>query len=110
MHPRRASGLSLVVALIAASAFVASAPSASSSHADAIPPYSLELERRVQPWCPGECVNLIPFTATYRKSGHVLVFVGTFHVFTPRNPTIRAVYFGFSTAKPGASRRHARTE
>src|SRR5882672_2653853 len=97
---RCAQGFRIRCAMLATSFSVGAPQTALPSNPDEIPPYTLELERRVQPWCPGECVLLIPFTATYRKSGHVLVFVGTRHVFTPQNPTIRAVDFGFSAAKP----------
>src|SRR5271170_5584080 len=54
------------------------------NHEDAIPPWTLALEKRLQPWCPAGCVDEIPFTATYGKNGNSLVFVGVHHVFTPQ--------------------------
>jgi hypothetical protein len=87
-------------ALVTASVLVGQAQSAPSSERDAIPPYTPALERRLQPWCPGSCVTLIPFTATYRQNGRSLVFVGVRHVFTPNNSTLRAVDSGFAAASP----------
>jgi tetratricopeptide (TPR) repeat protein len=63
-------------------------------------PYSLELERRTQPWCPGDCVHAIPFVATYQRGDEKLVFVGVRHAFDPENPTMRAVAEGFSRIVP----------
>jgi hypothetical protein len=88
--------LILAMAMIA----IGSAQMASPEDRDVIPPYSLELERRLQPWCPGDCVDLVPFTAKYQKGEQTLVFVGAHHVFTPRNSTFRAVASGFSLARP----------
>lgn len=62
-------------------------------------PYSLALERRVQPWCPDPCNVLVPFVATYRKGSEVLVFVATRHAFNEHDPTMRAVSWGFAVAK-----------
>ena len=41
-----------------------------------IPPWTLQLEQRLQPWCPEDCEEGIPFTASYRTAEYVLVFVG----------------------------------
>jgi hypothetical protein len=46
---------------------------------DRILPSSLELERRTQPWCPGDCAVLVPFVASYRNGTERLVFVGARH-------------------------------
>src|SRR5207247_9966115 len=63
---------------------------------DRILPSSLELERRTQPWCPGNCAVEVPFVASYRKRAERLVFVGVRHAFNPNDPTMRAVKAGFS--------------
>src|SRR5882724_1523060 len=34
---------------------------------DRILPSSLELERKTEPWCPGDCAVGVPFVARYRK-------------------------------------------
>ena len=65
-----------------------------------IPPWSLELEKRAQPWCPASCVSEVPFTALYKDHDHVLVFVGVRHVFTQKNSTINAIDAGFRAATP----------
>ncbi len=31
---------------------------------DLIPPSSIKLERRVEPWCPGDCAVGVPFVAS----------------------------------------------
>jgi hypothetical protein len=93
-------GLSISWAILAASASIGLAQSFPANEHDAIPPWTLALEQRLQPWCPAACVSEVPFTATYRKGGHVLVFVGTHHVFTPQNSTLRAVSSGFAKAIP----------
>lgn len=63
-------------------------------------PWSLELERRTQPWCPGDCAYAIPFVATYERGSETLVFVGVRHAFDPENPTMRAVADGFAAFTP----------
>lgn len=63
-------------------------------------PLSLELERRTQPWCPGNCEHAIPFVASYQRGNEKLVFVGVRHAFDPDNPTMRAVAEGFSRIAP----------
>ena len=63
-------------------------------------PYSPALERRVQPWCPAPCNLLVPFVATYRKGSEALVFVASRHAFNERDPTMRAVSWGFAAARP----------
>jgi hypothetical protein len=65
-----------------------------------IPPWSLALERRLQPWCPGDCEQGVPFTALYKSGDRTLVFVGVVHVFTPKNSTIRAIDSGFRVTAP----------
>jgi hypothetical protein len=70
------------------------------SASDVIPPYSLELEKRTQPWCPGACELAVPFTAVYESGDRALVFVGVRHVFTPKNTTIRAIDLGFASVRP----------
>jgi hypothetical protein len=62
---------------------------------DRILPPSLELERRVEPWCPGDCAVGVPFVASYQKGNERLVFVGAHHAFQPTDPTMRAVKAGF---------------
>ena len=73
-------------------------PAPSQNHE--IPPWTPELEQRLQPWCPEDCKEGIPFTASYRTAEYVLVFVGAHHVFTPKNSTLRAVDSGFAQASP----------
>jgi hypothetical protein len=63
-------------------------------------PLSFERDRQLQPWCPAPCEHLVPFTARYEKDDKTLVFVGVRHVFTPQNPTIRAVDSGFDSLEP----------
>jgi hypothetical protein len=63
-------------------------------------PSSLELERKVEPWCPSDCSVGVPFVASYRKGAERLVFVGAHHSFSPRSPTMRAVDEGFAEIKP----------
>lgn len=60
----------------------------------AVPPWTLELERRLQPWCLGDCALAVPFTARYEAGDRRLVFVGVRHAFTPGDPTMRAVDAG----------------
>ena len=61
---------------------------------------SLELERRTQPWCPGDCAVLVPFVASYRNGTERLVFVGARHAFHANDPTMRAVAAGFAKIQP----------
>lgn len=67
---------------------------------DRIRPSSLELERRVEPWCPGDCAVGVPFVASYRKGTEHLVFVGAHHAFQSNSPTMRAVKAGFDHLQP----------
>jgi hypothetical protein len=67
---------------------------------DRILPSSLELERRTQPWCPGDCAVSVPFVASYRNGSERLVFVGVRHAFHPNAPTTRAVTAGFAKIQP----------
>ena len=57
---------------------------------------SVELERKTEPWCPGDCAVAVPFVASYRKGAERLVFVGAHHDFNPNAPTMRAVKEGFA--------------
>ncbi len=61
---------------------------------------SLELERKVEPWCPGDCAVGVPFVTSYRKGAERLVFVGAHHAFEPNAPTMRAVAAGFAMIHP----------
>jgi len=70
------------------------------TQSDEIPPFTPTLEQRLQPWCPEDCKEGIPFTASYRTAQYVLVFVGARHVFTPKNSTLRAVDSAFVEASP----------
>jgi hypothetical protein len=63
---------------------------------DRVLPSSLELERRTQPWCPGDCAVEVPFVASYRMRAERLVFVGVRHAFEPNDPTMRAIKAGFA--------------
>jgi hypothetical protein len=67
---------------------------------DRILPSSVKLERRTQPWCPGDCAVLVPFVAQYQKGTQRLVFVGVRHAFNPSDPTMRAVAAGFAEVRP----------
>jgi len=67
---------------------------------DRIQTSSLELERRTEPWCPGDCAVGVPFVASYRNRAERLVFVGVRHAFHPNDPTMRAVTAGFARIKP----------
>jgi hypothetical protein len=61
---------------------------------------SLELERKVEPWCPGDCAVAVPFVTSYRRGNEHLVFVGAHHAFQPTDPTMRAVKAGFDQFQP----------
>jgi hypothetical protein len=67
---------------------------------DRILPSSLELERRVEPWCPDDCAVAVPFVASYRNKNERLVFVGVRHAYQPADPTMRAVDEGFAEISP----------
>jgi len=67
---------------------------------DRIQPSSLELERRVEPWCPGDCAVGVSFVVTYQKGAERLVFVGAHHAFRPNDPTMRAIDEGFAEIQP----------
>jgi hypothetical protein len=95
MYLRR--GLRTAWALAAAGASLTAAQGLLAANSDdEIPPWSLALEQRLQPWCPRGCASGVPFTAVYKSGDRILVFVGVHHVFTPRNSTIRAVDSGFA--------------
>jgi hypothetical protein len=67
---------------------------------DRIQTSSVELERRTEPWCPGDCAVAVAFVASYRHGTERLVFVGVRHAFHPNDPTMRAVTAGFATIQP----------
>ncbi len=67
---------------------------------DRIQPSSIELERKVEPWCPRDCAVGVPFVASYRKGNEQLVFVGVHHDFQPNSPTMKAVKAGFAYFQP----------
>ena len=67
---------------------------------DRILPSSLELERKVEPWCPGDCAVGVPFVTSYRKGKERLVFVGAHHAFQANAPTMLAVAAGFAMIHP----------
>ena len=91
--------LSLLVGMLIEASVNAAAPFTLPSE-DRIQPSSLELERRVEPWCPGDCAVGVPFVASYRKGTERLVFVGAHHAFQPNSPTMRAVKAGFADFSP----------
>lgn len=91
--------LSLLVGMLIEASVNAAAPFILPSE-DRIQPSSLELERRVEPWCPGDCAVGVPFVASYRKGIERLVFVGAHHAFQPNSPTMRAVKAGFDRLQP----------
>ena len=64
---------------------------------------SLDLERKTQPWCPGDCAVAVAFVASYRNGRERLVFVGVRHTFDPNAPTMRAVVDGFSRFRPAVA-------
>jgi hypothetical protein len=97
---RQTVRLKISLAILTAGASFSVAKGVSPSEKDEIPPWTLALEQRLQPWCPAGCVEEVPFTVTYSKGGSSLVFVGVHHVFTPQNPTIRAVDSGFAKVSP----------
>jgi hypothetical protein len=57
---------------------------------------SVELERKIEPWCPGDCSVGVPFVTSYRKGAEHLVFVGAHHAFSQNASTMRAVKEGFA--------------
>jgi hypothetical protein len=67
---------------------------------DRIQSSTVELERRTEPWCPGDCAVGVPFVASYRHGTERLVFVGVWHAFQPNAPTMRAVAAGFAAIHP----------
>ena len=91
--------LSLLVGMLVEASVNAATPLTLPSE-DRIQPSSLELERRVEPWCPGDCAVEVPFVASYRKGTERLVFVGAHHAFQPNSPTMRAVKAGFDQLQP----------
>jgi hypothetical protein len=87
-------------AILIVAASHALATSAWPAEDGSIPPWSPELEQRLQPGCEKGCVHALPFTAVYRKGDSVLVFVAARHEFTPKNNTLRAVDAGFAAVSP----------
>jgi hypothetical protein len=90
---------SLVVGMLIQTSINAATPFTLPSE-DRILPSSMELERRTQPWCPGDCAVDVPFVAKYQKGAECLVFVGARHAFNPNSPTMRAVTAGFAKIQP----------
>ena len=97
MRNKRLCGLLVGIVL---EAIVHAAPPLTLPSENRIQPSSLELERSVEPWCPGDCAVGVPFVASYRKGNERLVFVGTHHAFQPNDPTMRAVKAGFDQFQP----------
>ena len=97
MRARRLS--SLLVGMLIETSISAATPFALPRE-DRILPSSLELERKTEPWCPGDCAVGVPFVARYRKGAERLVFVGAHHAFRPNSPTRRAVDEGFTEIQP----------
>jgi hypothetical protein len=91
--------LSLLIGMLLEASVNAAAPFTLPSE-DRIQPSSLELERRVEPWCPRDCGVGVPFVASYRKGIERLVFVGAHHAFQPNSPTMRAVKAGYDQLQP----------
>jgi hypothetical protein len=89
----------LLMGMLIGTSVNASAPFALPSE-DRIQTSSLELERRTEPWCPGDCAVEVPFVASYRNGTQRLVFVGVTHAFHPSDPTMRAVAAGFARIQP----------
>jgi len=89
-----------ILASLTMNTSVNAAPPATVPSEDLIQPSSIELERRVEPWCPGDCAVGVPFVASYRKGNERLVFVGAHHAFQPSDPTMRAVKVGFDQFRP----------
>jgi hypothetical protein len=96
----RAKQVSSLIAGILMEASVYAATSFTLPSEDRILPSSVELERRTQPWCPGDCAVLVPFVAKYHKGTQRLVFVGVRHAFNSSDPTMRAVAAGFAQVRP----------
>lgn len=90
---------SLLIGLLLVASVKAAIPFTLPSE-DRVQPASMELERRTQPWCPGDCTVGVPFVASYRKGAERLVFVGAHHAFHPNDPTMRAVEEGFAEIQP----------
>jgi hypothetical protein len=86
----------VMLASLTTIASVRAAPPSALPSEDHIQPSSLELEQRVEPWCPGDCAVTVPFVAIYRNGIERLVFVASHHTFQPADPTMRAVEFGFN--------------
>jgi hypothetical protein len=81
-------------------ASVNAAPPVTLPSEDLVQPSSLELEQKLEPWCPGDCAVAVPFIASYRNRNERLVFVGVHHAFQPADPTMRAVKVGFDQFRP----------
>jgi hypothetical protein len=91
--------LSLLVGMLVEASVNAAVPVTLPSE-DRILPSSLELERRVEPWCPNDCAVAVPFVASYRNGNQRLIFVGTHHAFQPADPTMQAVKVAFDQFQP----------
>jgi hypothetical protein len=81
-------------------ASVNATPPATLPSEDLIQPSSLELEQRLEPWCPGDCAVTVPFIASYQNRNERLVFVAVHHAFQPADPTMRAVKVGLDQFRP----------
>src|SRR5690348_8101607 len=88
--------LSMMVAGMVMAASVYASPAFTLPDEDRVLDSSVELERKVEPRCPGDCAAGVQFVASYRKGAERLVFVGARHAFNPNAPTMRAVREGFS--------------
>ena len=96
MDVARTAG-ALAASLVIAACAVADVPLASAAR---VLPSSIELDRRIEPWCPGDCRVAGPFVAEYRRGKEHLVFVGAFHAFQPEKPTMHAVAASYAQARP----------
>jgi hypothetical protein len=96
MNPKPVAGLMAGLLIVAAHA--ESPPSL--AREDRVAPSSIELERKTEPWCPGDCAIGVPFVASYHRGTQRLVFVGAHHAFEPDSPTMRAVDAAFTKFRP----------
>jgi hypothetical protein len=81
---KQVSLLTVMLLMAAAAAAGDSTPPATLPPEDHVQPSSLELEQRVEPWCPGNCAVTVPFVAIYRNGIERLVFVASHHAFQQR--------------------------
>jgi hypothetical protein len=95
----RKKHLWVMVVVIAVGRSVHAGPACTLPDENRVLESSVELERKKEPWCPGDCTVGAPFVASYRKGAEHLVFVGAHHAFNPNAPTMRAVKEGFAEIK-----------